>query len=251
MGRKWILLPLLIVVIASPVTLHGSSDAINLRPDQTFDSTLGAAPGESANWTLAAPSGWKIANSNFSVNPDAAVWTAVANAADTTPHKYKEIPGPNTPARNLDSQVKGTLKPPQNPGGGGAGQPPKLDFTANLKVENVQAQGMAITTIQDNPNWPGARPDGLEGRLGYAAGANPSDDQIVFDVIMNIPGGIVTQLNSVFGSPIHTPAQGQLTNATGDDKQWITLAMLKRSTNGGPAANISDQDLITVKEGGD
>jgi hypothetical protein len=111
--------------------------------------------------------------------------------------------------------------------------------------------GLMITIIAVNANWPGNRPAGLEDRLGYAAGANPNDDQILFDVILHIPGGLVDELNKALGSPIEVPVGGDLTHATLGDKQWLALAFLKRSTNAVPPPNIPFAGLSDIVKLGD
>ena len=113
---------------------------------------------------------------------------------------------------------------------------------------STQAKGLIITTIEDNSSWPGPRPALMEARLGYPVGSSPSDDQILFDVVMNIPGGWVQKLNQwaqgIYQHSIDTPVGGKLVIATEDDKKWLTLAMLKRSVNPTPAAPVTEENLF-------
>lgn len=88
----------------------------------------------------------------------------------------------------------------------------------------------------------------MEQRLGYAPNANPNDDQMLFDMILHIPGGLVQELNQAawdnWGFGIDVPQAGQLTNATATDKEWLTLAMLSRSTNPASTSNMTEEELV-------
>lgn len=95
--------------------------------------------------------------------------------------------------------------------------------------------GLIVTTIEANSQWPGPRPTGMLQRLGYG-NSNPSDDQILLDVILHVDTGpLYLALNFYEAEEgrdgIVVPAQGSLANASNADRKWLTLAMLSRSTN--------------------
>ncbi len=118
-----------------------------------------------------------------------------------------------------------------------------------------KAGALAVATIRPNPGWPGLRPTGMLQRLGYTTAtvnSVPSDDQILWDVMMNSPVG--STLNNVASTilsqnrrvtlQIGTSA-GTLINSTVKDREWLTLAFLSRSVNGPPTPSFSIPEIGT------
>lgn len=133
-----------------------------------------------------------------------------------------------------------------------ADQYPSFTFDEQTERAEKKAGVMAISTIAPNAAWPGRRPVGMVDRLGYKD-FDPSDDQILWDILANSPMGsmmleqaapyfsigleIVTTISRlkgivptiVFGKPA-----GDLSQTTVADRKWITLAFLSRSVNTPP-----------------
>ncbi|MFO0829176.1 MAG: hypothetical protein U0572_13635 [Phycisphaerales bacterium] len=139
---------------------------------------------------------------------------------------------------------------------------PQCPSTSDSITINVSpfGRGLIVSTIWELPtaNWPGPKPAGMQSRLGYPPNATPTDDQIVFDVILNIPGGPAQELIAAiqaaladFNLTVQIPAQGALANATAEDKQWIVLAFLKRSKNNVPPTLIPENAIDQFIEDGD
>jgi hypothetical protein len=128
---------------------------------------------------------------------------------------------------------------------------PSFSFDERTERAEKKAGVMAISTIAANSAWPGPRPAGMLTRMGYQ-GVDPSDDQILWDVLANSPMGtmMIEQVAPyfypslvAFASSIHPalatgvpsiffgkPA-GDLSQSTVADRKWLTLAFLSRSVN--------------------
>lgn len=117
--------------------------------------------------------------------------------------------------------------------------------------------GVIVSTIEANPAWPGPRPTGIEQRLGYDSTQKPSDDQMLLDVCMQLEDEPLFQsltiaeagpkkvLMGQLGPNVKVlkPSAGNLSQATPLDRQWLVLAMLKRSTNKWSFTPMSNQDV--------
>jgi hypothetical protein len=128
-------------------------------------------------------------------------------------------------------------------------------FSQNPVRAEQKAGALAVATIRPNPNWPGLRPIGMLQRLGYTTAtvnSVPSDDQILWDVMMNSPVAsnlseavaTITSGMSLFTIQIGTSA-GTLINSTVKDREWLTLAFLSRSVNEPPTRSFSIPEIGT------
>lgn len=110
------------------------------------------------------------------------------------------------------------------------------DFDVQGVRAETQAGSLIVSIIAPNWSWPGPRPTGMLARLGYNINntqSPPSDDQILFDVLMNTPlaSAAISAINTIFGSDAVDNSAGNLANVTIADRQWLTLGFLARSVN--------------------
>jgi hypothetical protein len=121
----------------------------------------------------------------------------------------------------------------------------ELDQLVSAKPMTVTGAdfGLMLTTIQDNPGWPGARPATLLADLGYAVGAAPSDTQICIDVLTHTTNPVLQPwLNN--GLVIAAPWGGAIQAGYNiNDETWLTLALLHRSVNPAPQQTYTLQQI--------
>ncbi len=125
------------------------------------------------------------------------------------------------------------------------------DFDVGASRAEVRSGSLIVSIIAGNSEWPGPRPAGMEQRLGYNFSNSqgvPTDDQIVFDVLMNTPVGSfgigainLLVKNATFGTKVYQidTSAGNLANASIADREWLTLALLKRAVNPIPPQSFS------------
>lgn len=126
--------------------------------------------------------------------------------------------------------------------------PPSF-YSYSAEPERAQRMGtLVICTIAADGSWPGSRPDGILGRMNYPEDESPSDDQMIQDLLLNTSAAdiITTALIPVipFGYQVDA-SRGKLTNLTVDDRKWLTVLLLSRSTNSEPPSFLTYEALET------
>lgn len=131
-------------------------------------------------------------------------------------------------------------------------EPPSF-YSYNAEMVQAQQLGtLMVSTIQDGgDSWPGNAPTGIYKRLGYPTNTfDPSGDQIAFDILLNTPVSAI--FNAGIAIILLTRAipvdyekdmsRGDISGLTEEDRKYITMVFLKRSSNPDP------EDFMTYNE---
>jgi len=138
----------------------------------------------------------------------------------------------------------------------------EMIFQSNVSEYKVKAGGLIIGVIapDNSGTWDDPTlPAGLLEHLGYPLGANPSRAQIIVDLSIRIEkcagssgtgiigfwlNGIIQMFAGLTLDCLETPIQqGFESELTCEDRRWLTLEMLRRSTNALPPDFVSMQEL--------
>ncbi len=117
-----------------------------------------------------------------------------------------------------------------------------------------QLWGLTIATIRmgSSSTWPGDRPAAMAQHMGYPTDEGYfSDDQLALDYILNSPlASIFTALiNATLaarGYPVwyeKDQSRGQAGTLTEDERKYLVMALLARSTNPDPPTELDDPNL--------
>ena len=132
--------------------------------------------------------------------------------------------------------------------------PPSFySFSAEPNLAD-QLWGLTIATIRmgSSSTWPGDRPAAMAQHMGYPTDEGYfSDDQLALDYILNSPlASIFTALiNATLaarGYPVwyeKDQSRGQAGTLTEDERKYLVMALLARSTNPDPPTELDDPNL--------
>ena len=151
---------------------------------------------------------------------------------DTNGNIYVWLPdGAQTPAA-----------PTFNPGM----EPPFYSYDA-APFQAQKLGTLVVATITRGATWSTNRPAGMAAHMGYPTDEGaPSDDQLAFDYIMNssLAGYFTTGINALLtagGIPLSwekDQSRGQIGALTDDERKYLVLALLARSTNPEPPSEL-------------
>lgn len=127
----------------------------------------------------------------------------------------------------------------------------------SYSVEPNQAQHLStllISTIRRGgaSTWPGSRPDGMAQHMGFPSDEGYfSDDQLALDYILNSPlaSAFTSLINATLaarGYPVSyekDQSRGQVGSLTADERKYMVMLLLARSTNPDPPAELDDPTL--------
>lgn len=111
---------------------------------------------------------------------------------------------------------------------------------------------LLISTIARGGTWPGTYPTGIAQSMGFPANeADPSDDQMAFDYIMNSPLAdnftlLINDLLAARGIPIFAEkdhSRGQVGSLSDDERKYMVLLLLARSINPDPPVELDYANL--------
>ncbi|GDY21458.1 hypothetical protein LBMAG56_28050 [Verrucomicrobiota bacterium] len=164
--------------------------------------------------------------------PPSVVTNFLGQTPDTNGNVYVWLPdATQTPAA-----------PTFNPGM----QPPFYSYDA-APFQAQKLGTLAVATITRGATWSVNRPAGMAAHMGYPTDEGaPSDDQLAFDYIMNSPlaGYFTTGINALLtagGIPLSwekDQSRGQIGALTDDERKYLVLALLARSTNPDPPSEL-------------
>jgi len=113
---------------------------------------------------------------------------------------------------------------------------------------------LVISTIRmgSTTTWPGQRPANMAEHMGFPTGEGYfSDDQLAFDYILNSPltaifTGLINAALSARGLPVwfeKDTTRGQVGSLDDDERKFLVMALLARSTNPDPPSELDDPNL--------
>lgn len=117
-----------------------------------------------------------------------------------------------------------------------------------------QLWGLTVATIRmgSSTTWPGERPANMASHMGYPTDEGYfSDDQLAIDYILNSPLSSIfeTLINAALaarGYPVwyeKDSSRGQVTTLTEDERKYMVMALLARSTNPDPPVELDHPNL--------